>query len=201
MNGRSPNALAVTMADRLTAEQLDDILALQLSVAWAGESAGKPPRLAWWQTDLIDPEGGGDLFTRLLPRTGAWAGFELARLAARRVEAAALARIARRDECWTLFHLGFAVDEALADRLAYHRRHQHVPAEVFGKRLLAAGAWSADAFAAHLAGVEAPKVEVTPGGRLVHAKPASAAEAVPLLGAALLPLVKEYPLPHILGRA
>ena len=44
---------------RLTHAQLDEILALQLTVAWAGEAAGEPPRLGWWKTDLVDKEGGG----------------------------------------------------------------------------------------------------------------------------------------------
>jgi hypothetical protein len=187
------------MSARLPPEQLDDILAVQLSVAWAGEAAGEPRRLGWWQTDLIDKEGGGDLFARLLPRTGAWSGFELARQAARRVESVALARMARRDECWTLFHLGFAVDEELGDRLAHHRRHRHVPTEVFGKRLFAERSWDASAFGMHIAPAGPPKLEVTPTGRLVKAKPNSAAEAVPLLAAALLPLAKEYPLPYLEG--
>lgn len=185
------------MPQPLTPDQLDDILALQLSVAWAGEAAGSPRRLGWWQTDLIDPEGGGDLFTRLVPRTAAWAGFELAREAARRVEAAALARIAKRDALWTLFHFGFSVDEQLHDRLSYHRRHREVPAEVFNGRLLAAGTWDPAAFAQHLAPGGTPKVEVTPSGRLVKARTASAAEAAPLLAAALAPFDKAYPLPYL----
>lgn len=185
------------MPQSLTPAQLDDILALQLSVAWAGEAAGAPRRLGWWQTDLIDPEGGGDLFARLVPRTAAWAGFELAREAARRVEAAALARIAKRDGLWTLFHFGFAVDEQLHDRLAYHRRHRDVPADVFKDRLQASGPWDAAVFAKHLERGGAPKVELTPSGRLVKAKPASAADAAPLLAAALLPFDKVYPLPHL----
>jgi hypothetical protein len=166
-------------------------------VAWAGEAAGNPKRLGWWQTDLIDPEGGGDLFARLVPRTAAWAGLELARQAARRTEAAALSRIARRDECWTLFHLGFTADEELHDRLAHHRRHQHAPADVFGARLLAAGAWNAPSFAAHVAPAAPPKVEITPGGRRVIAKAESPVEAVPLLAAALVPFVEQYPLPFV----
>ncbi|WP_395830945.1 hypothetical protein [Archangium violaceum] len=40
---------------------LDTILALQLTVAWAGEGRCEPARLGWWQTDLVDEAGGGDL--------------------------------------------------------------------------------------------------------------------------------------------
>ncbi|KYF49442.1 hypothetical protein BE08_33000 [Sorangium cellulosum] len=59
------------MSPRLSPAHLDEILALQLTVAWASEAAGEPPRLGWWRSDLVDPEAGGDLFVRLLPRTTA----------------------------------------------------------------------------------------------------------------------------------
>ena len=38
-------------------DKLDEILALQLSVAWVGEGRSQPRRLGWWQTDLIDDAG------------------------------------------------------------------------------------------------------------------------------------------------
>ena len=66
---------------------LDEILALQITVAWAGEGTCAPPRLGWWRTDLVDPAGGGDLLARLLPNTHAWAVFEAVRCAAIRAAA------------------------------------------------------------------------------------------------------------------
>lgn len=185
------------MPSPLAPEHLDQVLALQLSVAWAGEAAGEPKRLCWWETDLIDPEGGGDLFARLVPRTAPWAGFELAREAARRVEGAALARIGRRDDLWTLFHFGFELDEQLHDRLTYHRRHRHEPAAVFGEGLRAGGAWDAAAFAGFLKRACEPKVEVAPSGRLVKTKFSDAAHAARLLAAALVPFDRQYPLPFV----
>ncbi len=53
----------------ITQHALDAILALQLTVAWAGEGLADPKRLDWWRTDLVDPMGGGDLFARLFPKT------------------------------------------------------------------------------------------------------------------------------------
>ena len=79
----------MTTIVRLRPAELDEILALQFTVAWAGEAAGEPPRLGWWKSDLVDPEGGGDLFARLVPRTAAWASLALVRLAAQGVDAAA----------------------------------------------------------------------------------------------------------------
>src|SRR5689334_21839401 len=130
------------MQSRLTNTQLDEILALQLTIAWAGEAAGEPPRLGWWKTDLVDREGGGDLFTRLVPRTAAWAGLSLVRLAARRIDEQAREKLARGDALWTPFHFGFEVDEQLDDRLAYHRNHEHRPADVLGPRYLVERLWS-----------------------------------------------------------
>src|SRR5690349_12871798 len=70
---------------------LDEILSLQLLVAWAGEGHTDPPRLAWWRTSLIDEFGGEDLFARLMPRTWKWAVLEAARSAARTIDAEARA--------------------------------------------------------------------------------------------------------------
>lgn len=185
------------MTPRLTPAQIDEILALQLTVAWAGEAAGEPARLGWWKSDLVDPEGGGDLFTRLVPRTAPWASLILVRGVARRVDAALREKVAGGDAMWTLFHFGFAIDEQLADRLAYHRSHLHVPADVLGPRFLVGKPWSKPALEATLASLGAPKTAVTPAGRRVEARGVSGLEAAPLLAAALLPLGPAYPLPFI----
>jgi hypothetical protein len=70
------------MGFRILDTALDEILALQITAAWAGEGACVPPRLGWWRTDLVDPAGGGDLLARLLPKTHAWASIEAVREAA-----------------------------------------------------------------------------------------------------------------------
>jgi len=185
------------MQPRLTPTQLDEILALQLTIAWAGEAAGEPARLGWWRTDLVDREGGGDLFTRLVPRTAAWAGLIFVRAAARRVDEAARERVARGDALWTPFHFGFELDEQLDDRLVYHRNHEHDPAEVLGPRYLVERPWSKPSLEALLKGLGTPTVTVTPVGRQVAARAASPADATPLLFAALLPLESSYSLPYV----
>lgn len=185
------------MQQKLTHSQLDEILALQLTVAWAGEAAGEPARLGWWRTDLVDREGGGDLFTRLVPRTAAWTGLSLVRAAARRVDEAAREKLARGDALWTPFHFGFEVDEQLDDRLSYHRSHEHLPADVLGERYLVEKPWSKAAFEALLQSLGAPKTSVTASGRQVTVRGASVADAAPLLFAALLPLGPHYPLPYV----
>src|SRR4051812_32057643 len=94
---------------RLPPALLDEILALQLSVAWAGEAAGDPPRLGWWKTDLLDREGGGDLFARLAPRTARWAALALLRAAARKIDELAREKVGRGESVWTPFHFGFDI--------------------------------------------------------------------------------------------
>lgn len=73
---------------------LDEVLSLQLLVAWAGEGKTDPPRLGWWRTSLVDEFGGEDLFARLMPRTWRWAVLEAARTAARIADAEARAHAA-----------------------------------------------------------------------------------------------------------
>jgi hypothetical protein len=99
---------------------LDEILALQFLVAWAGEGRCKPRRLGWWDTDLVDPDGGGDLLARLAPRTHAWAALEAVREAARQTDTKARERHGEPDRVRTIFFLGFEVDEKVSARLAAH---------------------------------------------------------------------------------
>jgi hypothetical protein len=182
---------------RLTPKQLDEILGLQCTVAWAGEGAGEPRRLGWWRTDLVDREGGGDLWKRLAPRTAVWTGLALVRAAARLVDQTAREKLARGDTFWTPFHFGFESDEQLDDRLAYHRSHEHQPSDVLGPRYLVEQPWSTTAFEALMAGLGTPVVTLTPAGRRVSALAASPADAAPLLFAALMPITASYPVPYL----
>jgi hypothetical protein len=109
---------------------LDEVLAVQFLVSWAGEKRSKPPRFGWWDTDLIDEAGGGDLLARLAPRTHAWAALEAVREAARRVDTKARERHGEPDRLRTIFFLGFELDEKLGDRLAAHKRAALLPADV-----------------------------------------------------------------------
>src|SRR5689334_18925175 len=110
------------MAPVTPSSTLDTVLALQITVAWAGEGRCEPRRLGWWPTDLVDPAGGGDLLARLLPRTHAWASLEAVREAARRADAQAREALANPDRLRTLFFLGFEIDELLSERLTSHKR-------------------------------------------------------------------------------
>jgi len=177
---------------------VDAILALQLSVAWAGEGRSHPRRLGWWQTDLVDQEGGGDLLARLLPRTHVWASLEAVRDAARRVDERARKRSGTPDRLVTLFQLGFDLDERLAERVAYHRRHRSTPSDVLGPNFIVGPTFDSAAFESFARGsASLPDVEDAPEGRLLlGAPPADPLERVQQLVAALVPFPAEYPMPH-----
>lgn len=190
------------MGDPIAPSALDEILAIQLSVAWAGEAAGG--RLGWWASDLVDPEGGGDLFARLTPKTAAWASLVLVRDAARRVDDRIRESFAASDTMWSLFSFGFAVDEQLSDRLAQHRAALARPEDVLGPRFIVGKPFSVPAFSGWLAEPGRAKSVVEPNGlRVPWSKGASRAVAIDaarLLAAALLEdgkPAKKYPFPFV----
>lgn len=180
-------------------EALDRILAVQLAVAWAGEGRCSPRRLGWWDTDLLDQAGGGDLLTRLLPQTQAWAALEAVREAARRVDAKARSKLADPDRLRSLFFLGFVVDEQIGDRLREHKRAGRAPALVLpqplNQPLVLQGDFRSDAFSSSLRSDDVTYA-IAPGGRQVKgACPSEPDVMARRLAAALVPLADQYPLP------
>ena len=95
----------------MTDAQLDQILTLQLAVAWAGEANTDPARLGWWRTAMCDVDGGEDLLQRLTPKTWRWGVLESARAAAKKVDERARGRAEDSDNLLTLFRLGIAEEE------------------------------------------------------------------------------------------
>ncbi len=185
------------MSNPIPAAVLDHILALQLTVAWAGEGLCEPRRLAWWQTDLLDPAGGGDLLARLLPRTAAWAGLEAVREAARRADAQARKQMAEPDHLRSLYFLGFDADERLDDRLRQLKLDGVAPAEALPFPIDLGAPFSRESLSAALRpGGVGGEHSVLPGGRqLKGAVPAALDQLVRRLVAALVPLADRYPLP------
>jgi len=176
---------------------LDEILALQLTVAWAGEGACEPRRLGWWNTDLIDPDGGGDLLQRLLPKTHAWASLQAVREAARRVDEKARQGLPDPDKARTLFFLGFELDEKLDERLAHHKRSGGLPDSVLSFPVVLGAAFSRDEVAEALRpSANSGEHTVVPGGRQMKGvAPESLALLVKNLTAALVPFTDKYPMP------
>lgn len=173
---------------------LDRILTLQIAIAWAGEGRCEPRRLGWWQTDVVDPVGGGDLFARLLPRTHAWASLEAAREAARQTDAKARNATARPAELRTLFHLGPELDERLRERLAHHKRTGVPPTSALPDLPDPHGPFDRGALEALL---QRPvDYRVTPAGRELRAQPPAAPDLlVADLAAALVPFADAWPMP------
>jgi hypothetical protein len=188
---------ALKANDRLANDELDTVLAIQITVAWAGEKGGEPARLGWWDTDVVDEAAGGDLFSRLLPRTATWAALELVRAAAIRKDAELRARLNDPDTATTLFHLGFRVDEQLRDRLRDHKRHGVDPKSVLGPHLATRDRFDPKAFEQYLGGLGKATAKVVPGARQITSKAATLSERVCALASALLPLADAYPLPFI----
>ncbi|MBI2395064.1 MAG: BREX-6 system BrxE protein [Deltaproteobacteria bacterium] len=87
-----------------SAADLNAILAVQLTVAWAGETVLGEDRLAWWRTELTDPDAGGDFLSRLLPRTHAWAALAAVRDAASRVDEVGRRRVGHHDRLSRVKH-------------------------------------------------------------------------------------------------
>ncbi|MFI5298843.1 MAG: BREX-6 system BrxE protein [Polyangiales bacterium] len=186
----SINRAAISVAD------LDAILAIQLTVAQAGEQVPAEHRLGWWRTELTDPDAGGDFLKRLLPRTHAWAALAAVREAARRVDESARRRSGTPDAIWSLFRFGFACDEQLDARLAEHRRGDVPPERVFGVSAAFAKPFDRSAFDAWLGSLSrSANAELVPGGRRLHNAPASKLEGARRLAAALAPISAEYPMP------
>lgn len=174
---------------------LDAVLALQFTVAWAGEGRCSPRRLGWWDTDLIDPAAGGDFFERLLPQTHLWASLEAVREAARLHDAKARAKMADPDRMRTIFFLGFELDEQLGDRLSTLKRGALPPSEALPLPLPLTEEFSEKKLIPALGGGDA-EFAVVPGGRHVKGTRPDAPDAlVRRLAAALVPFAAQYPLP------
>jgi hypothetical protein len=176
-------------------QTLDAILAIQVTIAWAGEGRCSPRRLGWWETDLIDEAGGGDFLARLLPQTHAWASLEAVREAARRTDAKARARMADPDRMRTLYFLGFDVDEQLGDRLAAHKRSGRAPAQTLVLPLPLTADFSKEKLVSSIGGGDVA-FNTVPNGRQVKGRRPDAVDlVVKRLAAALVPLAAQYPLP------
>lgn len=182
-----------------SSDGLDSVLATQVFVAWAGEGKSKPRRFGWWDTDLVDENGGGDLMARLAPRTHEWAALEAVREAARRVDAKAKGKHGDSDSIRTIFFLGFELDEKLNDRLAFHKRAGRPPADVLPlPRSFKMGSdFPSGLVIAALAPDKPPAFEKVPptGRELKVPLPSALGDLVRTLAAALVPPADEYPMP------
>ena len=181
----------------MTNDQLDEVLALQLSIAWAGEANTEPKRMGWWRTGMCDEFGGEDLLKRLTPKTWEWAVLESARAAATKVDDRARNRAEDPDNLITLYRLGFEIDEQLDERLLELKQSSVPPSEAFPDLASLCESWSKDELEDWLGKLGKSTYSATATGRRLTGKlPTDLSEAAKNLTAALLPLDKEYALPH-----
>lgn len=175
---------------------LDAILALQMTVSWAGESLCIPPRLGWWRTDLIDEIGGGDLFQRLFPKTHLWASLEAVRKVAIQQDRLARMRMVSADQVRTLFFWGYEIDERLRQRVYELKMLEKPPVEVLPFRVSLYMPFSLAEFERVIAHSRKIEFEVVPSGRAIAGvMPEDLELRAQILAAALLPLGDSYSMP------
>ncbi len=176
---------------------IDHLLKLQLVVAWAGEADTDPSRLGWWRTSMTDEYGGEDLLRRLTPKTWQWATLEVARAAAKKVDAQRRAHGDDPDRIISLYRFGFDVDERLDDRLLQLKQSGQSPVETFSELEELMAEWSDDAFSAWVGRQEEAAYTTTATGRRLRGEmPESLSDRALRLVSALLPLADHYPLPY-----
>lgn len=190
--------ISLRLRDPLPISALDLALTAQFAVAWAGESGGEERRLGWWQSDLVSPLGGEDLFGRLTRATWKWAVFQAVREAARRRDAARESHASEYDRSMTLFSLGFELDERIEERLMELKRTTPGAREALpALNELVREGWKKDIFSAWVRAHGTVEYEETPVGRRIKGTPAVSLEVlVKRLVAGLDPIPNDYPRPH-----
>lgn len=178
-----------------TSQEIEAILALQVLIAWAGEAECEPKRLGWWRTDLTDPDGGGYLLKKLLPRTHRWAALQAVRMAAIRTDSEARSRMADPDRVKTLFHWGFRIDEKLDERLRELKASSHLPLESLPFAIAPEGELNRDTLVRYLESFDPVEVDIA-AGRCLQRVPHKIRDRARALARALLPLKDDYPLPY-----
>lgn len=180
--------------------ELDHTLTAQFIVAVAGETGEdrSDPRLGWWKSDLASEFGGLDLFRRLLPATADWAALQGAREAARRTDEALRRKDHEPDRIFSLFNLGFELDERLDERLQALKHSGVAPtAALPGLAGHVDTGWDRDRFLSWLQAHEHVDTTATSVGRLIKGPgPVCLEDRITQLLAALTPLSGTYPLPH-----
>ena len=183
---------------RLSREDLDHILCLQFSLAWAGEAPGEEDddeRLKWWQTDLLHPDAGLEFFKQLFPRTAPWAALCSAREAARRTDLRIRRDAGDASGFLTIFALGFAVDEQLDERIAELRRSGRSPEEALPALFPQQMPLDKTALTQWLSRAEV-RFEATPNGRRLVGAPPALPAAVDHLASAIRALPSPWMAPH-----
>lgn len=181
----------------ISLNDLDKILAFQFVIAWAGEGLAEPHRLNWWKTDLIDNEGGGDLFSRLFPLTHEWASLEAIRTAAIQADKEKRLTMVNSSMIRTMFFWGYKIDDKLNDRISEHKQDMKSPFQVLPFPYEITDGFNREVLEKSLLNnIQIPNYRKVLGGReLLDKIPEEPVIIVKLLAASFLPFSKEYPSP------
>jgi hypothetical protein len=173
---------------------LDQILALQLKIARAGELE----RLSWWRVDATDADGGGDFYQRLLGKASRQAAAETAMAGAKARELILFQeRGIAEGSIYTLFHPPFKLDVALRERWQHFKNYpEDLPSEL-AQLLDHELSFDKGEFEAWLQTLPRPSFERSTLGRRMRGDwPAGDLERMQSLAALLIPLEVKYPLPY-----
>lgn len=174
-------------------QTLDDILALQILVAKAGETE----RLNWWRIDATDEAGGGDFFQRLVGSLSPMASTEAALKGAAAKELEIMQNASIDHEMVSLFHLPGELQIQVQERWGFYKKHPEQLPEALQQLIAHDWTFESSAFEATLAGIDKPSYERSPLGRKVRgSQPTDPIDLVKNLAAVLLPLDTTYPLPY-----
>ena len=181
-----------------TTQEIDRILAIQFIVAWAGESAEDPKRLGWWQSDLVDPLGGGDFLKRLLPGTHNWVTLQSARKIAQKVDSKARLQLPKPDSVRTIFFWGFDIDHRIEDRIRHLKAQRLAPKDALELPFELGSDWNEDTFLKYLNELDADGcyTDKREGRELKNADYESQVRAIKQLAKALAPFQGTYQLPY-----
>lgn len=181
-----------------TTQEIDRILSIQFIVAWTGESADEPKRLGWWQSDLVDPLGGGDFLKRLLPGTHRWAALQSARKIAQKVDSKARLQLPNPDLVRTIFFWGFDIDFRIEDRIRHLKAEQVAPQDALELPFELGSNWNEVTFLKYLNELDADGsyTEKREGRELKNPDHQCQSQAIKQLAKALAPFQSNYQLPY-----
>jgi hypothetical protein len=177
---------------RISDESLDAIIALQMTIARAGELE----RLSWWNVDATDIRGGGDFFTRLVGESSGIAAIDTAIAGARHHEEKLLSHLPNKDRFVTLFHPDFELHLQLRERWNHLTRNTDTIAGYMASLMDHHSTFDRPALESLLKSFPRPPFEIsTIGLQIKGTPPGDPLVCMQQLAALLLPIRDKYPLP------
>ena len=190
----------------LPTNTLDQILAIQILIAWAGEG-GDEPRLDWWKSEVLSEFGGFSTLQELMPNTALWLACKAAREIAKREDEKRRKTSSDSDQIYTIYRLGFEIDEQLEHQLS-DLIHAKSSLSILFKDIpwvedLTEQEWEQDGFDKWLRslGERGTHKDEPTGRRIVGSAPEDILTRVQKLANHLSPLSKNYPMSYYKGIA